>query len=116
LNGTQLLKDLLAAIEQVLIGKHAEAELTMTTPGSLRIPNLEGLLGRLPPDASPLQRDLLKVAIEALANYDYTSGGGRLDFADARGVGRLTLDGPRGGRRFELNYFPDRPRLAEVRP
>jgi len=96
--------------------ERAEAELTMTSPGSLRIPDLEGLLGRLPADTGPLQRDLLKVAIEALADYEYTSGGGRLDFAAPRGVGRLTLDGPRGGRRFELNYFQDRPLLAEVRP
>jgi len=29
LNGTQLLRDLLAAVEQVLIGKHAEAELAI---------------------------------------------------------------------------------------
>jgi hypothetical protein len=54
--------------------------------------------------------------MEALANYEYTSGGGRLDFADARGVGHLTLDGPRGGRRFQLNYYQDRPLMAEVRP
>ncbi len=96
--------------------ERAGGELTMTTPGSLRIPDLEALLGRLPPDTSPLERDLLKIAIEALADYDYTSGGGRLDFADGRGVGRLTLDGPRGGRRFELNYYQDRPLLAEARP
>jgi hypothetical protein len=96
--------------------ERAEGELTMTTPGSLRIPDLEGLLAKLPQGTSALQRDLLKIAMEALANYEYTSGGGRLDFADARGVGFLTLDGPRGGRRFQLNYYQDRPLMAEVRP
>jgi hypothetical protein len=94
--------------------ERAEADLTMTTPGSLRIPDLEGLLARLPADTTPLQRDLLRSAIEALADYRYTSGDGRIDFADGRGVGRLTLAGPSGGRRFTLNYYEDLPLLAEV--
>jgi hypothetical protein len=94
--------------------ERAEGALEMTTPGHLRIPDLEGLLARLPAGTSPLQRDLVRTAVEALADYDYTSGGGRLDFAGARGVGHLTLDGPRGSRRFELHSYEDLPLLAEV--
>lgn len=96
--------------------ERAEGELEMTTPGHLRIPDLEALLARLPKGTTPLQRDLMKTAVEALADYAYTSGGGRLDFAGGRGVGRLTLDGARGGRRFQLHYYEDLPLLAEVRP
>jgi hypothetical protein len=94
--------------------ERAEGELVMTTPGHLRIPDLDGLLARLPPGTSPLQRDLLRIAVQAFADYDYTTGDGRLDFAGGRGVGRLTLDGPRGGRRFALHYYEDLPLLAEV--
>ena len=94
--------------------ERAEGELVMTTPGHLRIPDLDALLARLPQDTAPLQRDLVKVAVEALADYAYTSGGGRLDFAGGRGVGRLELAGPRGGRRFALHYYEDLPLLAEV--
>jgi MoxR-like ATPase len=46
LNGTQLLKDLLAVIEQVLIGKHAEAELTiigLAAAGHLLIEDVPGV-------------------------------------------------------------------------
>jgi MoxR-like ATPase len=46
LNGTQLLKDLLAAIEQVLIGKHHEAELTiigLAAAGHLLIEDVPGV-------------------------------------------------------------------------
>ena len=94
--------------------ERAEGELTMTTPGHLRIPDLEGLLERLPAGTTRLQRDLVRTAVEALANYSYTSGSGRLDFADGRGVGRVTLEGPSGGRRLSLNYYEDLPLLAEV--
>jgi hypothetical protein len=94
--------------------ERAEGELVMTTPGHLRIPDLETLLARLPENTTEVQRDLVKVAVEAFADYAYTSGGGRLDFAGGRGVGRLTLDGPRGARRFALHYYEDLPLLAEV--
>jgi hypothetical protein len=94
--------------------ERAEGELTMTTAGHLRIPDLEGLLERLPADTTPLQRDLVRTAVEALANYSYTTGSGRLDFADGRGVGRLALEGPSGGRRLALHYYEDPPLLAEV--
>ncbi|HEY3061706.1 MAG TPA: MoxR family ATPase, partial [Chloroflexota bacterium] len=46
MNGTQLLKDLLAAIEQVLIGKHHEAELTiigLAAAGHLLIEDVPGV-------------------------------------------------------------------------
>jgi MoxR-like ATPase len=46
LNGTQLLKDLLAAVEQVLIGKHAEAELAiigLAASGHLLIEDVPGV-------------------------------------------------------------------------
>jgi len=46
LNGTQLLKDLLAAIERVLIGKHHEAELTiigLAAAGHLLIEDVPGV-------------------------------------------------------------------------
>jgi hypothetical protein len=94
--------------------ERADGELVMTTPGHLRIPDLDALLARLPSSTTALQRDLAKIAIQALADYAYTSGGGRLDFAAPRGVGRLTLDGPRGSRALELHYYQDVPLLAEV--
>jgi MoxR-like ATPase len=46
LNGTQLLRDLLAAVEQVLIGKHAEAELAivgLAAAGHLLIEDVPGV-------------------------------------------------------------------------
>jgi MoxR-like ATPase len=46
LNGTQLLQDLLGAVEQVLIGKHAEAELTIVgvaAAGHLLIEDVPGV-------------------------------------------------------------------------
>jgi hypothetical protein len=96
--------------------ERAEGELTLDGPGHVRFGALDALLERLPADATPLQRDLARTVVDALRDYAYTTGRGRLDYADAHGVARLALEGERGGRHLELHYHQDRPLVAEVRP
>src|SRR5262249_31793361 len=94
----------------------AQGVLATATPGRLRIPDVDGLLERLPPGTTGLRRDLARIAVEALGDYPYTSGSGLLDFADARGVGGVMRDGPRGPRGRVVRYSQDVPLPAEAPP
>ena len=96
--------------------ERAEAELMLRGPGAVRFPALDTMLERLPADASPLDRDVVKIVTDALRDFSYTTGSGRLQYADAHGRAELALDGARGGRRFALHYYGDAPLAAGVHP
>jgi hypothetical protein len=92
----------------------ARAELDFGRPGLLTIPALEGLLDRLPPQASSWQRDLARIAVETFRDFPYTTGSGKLDFADKRGEAHLGLAGERGKRQFDVYYYQDVPDVTHA--
>ena len=92
----------------------ARAELDFGRPGLLTIPALEGLLDRLPPEASSWQRDLARIAVETFKDFPYATGSGKLDFADRRGEAHLGLAGERGKRQFDVYYYQDVPDVTHA--
>lgn len=83
----------------------AEGDLVLAKPGRLEFTRLDE--SQIPKGWASWQRDLGKIALEALKNFEYDAGQGKLDFE--RGVGLATLDlkGPDGGRRLEVHYHGD---------
>ena len=92
----------------------ARAELDFGRPGLLTIPALDGLLDRLPPEASSWQRDLARIAVETFKDFPYATGSGKLDFADRRGEAHLGLAGERGKRQFDVYYYQDVPEVTHA--
>src|SRR5262249_53007636 len=93
----------------------ANGALSLDRPGQVSLPGLDALVDRLPPGAPAWQRQLARIAVEALRDYPYTSGEGSLDFANSRGEAKLSLDGPRGARRVEGHYRQDVPDEGSAR-
>jgi hypothetical protein len=92
--------------------ERAGARLDFTRPGMLRFPSLDTLLSKLPADTPSWQRDLARAAVQAFADYPYTSGGGTLSYVYPRGEAHLALAGARGKRRFDINYRQDEPTVV----
>ncbi len=90
----------------------ASADLRFTQPGVLRVPALDSLVSNLPASAPDWQRDLLRAAVQAFADYPYDSGGGTVRYLSPRGEADLELRSQRGKRRIEVNYFRDAPLVA----
>lgn len=80
----------------------AKGDLLLEKPGRLELTRLNE--SQIPADWPSWQRDLGKIALETLRNFDYDTGRGKLDFE--RGVGLATLDlaGPNGGRNLEVHF------------
>lgn len=85
----------------------AHADLDFKRAGVLSFPALDRLLERLPPETAAWQRDLARIAIETFRDYPYDTGTGTLRFAGARGEAHLGLDGTRGKRQFDVNYYDE---------
>ena len=80
--------------------------LDLPNPGMLEIKSMDGLLDRLPADTIAVKRDALKIAIDAFKTYPYEQGQLKIGYTPAGGVSTLKLDGPRGGRQFEVYFHP----------
>jgi len=82
--------------------EQARGDLSLTEPGRLEIQRLDA--ARIPADWPSWQRDLAKIGLEALKNFDYDEGRGKLSYEDGLGLGTLDLRGPDGGRKLEVRY------------
>jgi hypothetical protein len=80
--------------------------LSLPQAGQLRITSLDDLLNRLPADTPKLKRDAIKLAIDSLRTYPYTSGEFKIDYQPAQGLGTLRLDSPLGKRQFDIYWHP----------
>ena len=80
--------------------------LDLPNPGKLEIKSMDELLDRLPPDATSLKRDALKIAISAFQTYPYDSGHLKIDYKPTGGESSLKLEGPLGERNFEIYLHP----------
>jgi hypothetical protein len=75
--------------------------------GSMEIGKIDDLLARIPPAWSNLKRDSLRVALEAMKDFDYDTGSGDFWFTDGQGVFDLKLQGPLGSRTFQTVLHAD---------
>lgn len=76
-------------------------------PGRMEIGKIDGLLARIPPTWSHLKRDSLRVALEAMRDFDYEKGSGDFWFTDGQGIFDLKLQGPLGSRTFQTVLHSD---------
>ncbi|MBM4267619.1 MAG: hypothetical protein FJ144_13565 [Deltaproteobacteria bacterium] len=90
----------LVLVDQTL--ESALGDFTLKEPGRLEITKLDESM--IPASWPGWQRDLGRIAITALRDFDYTSGKGDLRYGDRRGFLDVDLEGPRGGRRLEARY------------
>jgi hypothetical protein len=75
--------------------------------GRMEIGKIDDLLARIPPAWSNLKRDSLRVALEAIRDFDYEKGAGDFWFTDGQGVFDLKLQGPLGSRTFQTVLHAD---------
>jgi hypothetical protein len=75
--------------------------------GSMEIGKIDDLLARIPPAWSNLKRDSLRVALEAMKDFDYDTGSGDFWFTDGQGIFDLKLQGPLGSRTFQTVLHAD---------
>ncbi len=83
----------------------ADGAVTIAKPGRLEITKIDE--SRIPTDWPSWQRDLARIGVQALRNFEYDEGRGTLSFE--RGVGLATLDltGPAGDRNVEVHYHAE---------
>ncbi|MGC1480733.1 MAG: hypothetical protein WA771_09535, partial [Chthoniobacterales bacterium] len=81
----------------------------LTKPGTLRIGKLDDVIERISPDWWTVKRDLTRIGLETLRDFEYTDAGGNFWFVQSRGILKLDLVGPHGSREFEvaLHQGPD---------
>lgn len=84
----------------------AQGDLSLPKPGRLEITRLEKF--QIPAGWSSWQRDLGRIAIDTLKNFDYDQGQGKLRFEEGLGLATLDLEGPNGGRKLEVRYHGER--------
>ena len=76
-------------------------------PGRMEIGKIDDLLARIPPTWSNLKRDSLRVALEAIRDFNYETGSGDFWFTDGQGIFDLKLQGPHGSRTFQTVLHSD---------
>jgi hypothetical protein len=76
-------------------------------PGRMEIGKIDDLLARIPSTWSHLKRDSLRVALEAIRDFDYEKGSGDFWFTDGQGIFDLKLQGPLGSRTFQTVLHSD---------
>ena len=81
--------------------RRLKGRLETKAPGRMEIGKIDDLLARIPTDWTNLKRDSLRVALEAIRDFDYDTGSGDFWFTDGQGVFDLKLQGPLGSRTFE---------------
>ena len=78
-----------------------------TAPGRMHIGKIDELLARIPSGWSPLKQDTVRIALETLRDFDYTTAGGEFWFVDRQGILDLALQGPLGSRTFHTVLHAD---------
>ncbi|GAB4168374.1 MAG: hypothetical protein Fur0032_06620 [Terrimicrobiaceae bacterium] len=87
--------------------QRVKGDLQITRPGRMEIHKLNDLLERVPPEWPSFRQDGMKIALEALRDYDFDQCQADFWFVDRQGVLDLALKGPTGSRNFEVVLHAD---------
>lgn len=87
--------------------RRVKGRIETKAPGRMEIGKIDDLLARIPPTWSNLKRDSLRVALEAIRDFDYEKGSGDFWFTDGQGIFDLKLQGPLGSRTFQTVLHSD---------
>ena len=74
--------------------------------GSLRITKLDELIAAIPRDGTHAKRDTLRIGLESLRDFPYTSGTASFWITEPVGQLHVKLDGHAGRRELEVNFNP----------
>ncbi len=74
----------------------------LTEPGTMRIGKIDDLLENLSPDWGSVKRDLTRIGLETMRDFDYDDAKGDFWFVQSQGILKLDLAGPNGSRDFEV--------------
>jgi hypothetical protein len=74
------------------------------TKGRLVVNKLNEMLAALPPEWSSIKREVSRVGLEALRDFDYTEGVSDFWFVGRRGMLRFQMKGPSGSRNLEVAF------------
>ncbi len=81
--------------------RRLKGHLETQAPGRITFGKIDQLLARIPTRWSPIKRDSLRIALEAMRDFDYYTGSGDFWFTDGQGIFDLKLQGPLGSRTFQ---------------
>ncbi len=82
----------------------ADGSMEMVSPGRMEIPRLEHLIEEFPRTWSVLQSSFAEAGVEALQNYEFEEGEGKLDFLQRDGTLTLSLRGAEGTRSLDMRF------------
>ncbi len=74
----------------------------LTKAGQLRIGKIDDLIENLSPEWGSLKRDITRIGLETLRDFEYTEAKGDFWFVQSQGILNLDLAGPNGSRNFEV--------------
>jgi hypothetical protein len=78
------------------------------SPGRFAIHALNDVLKEPPADMPSYQRDIMRIGVETLRDFDYDHATGKLRMYGREGKGRLSIRGPAGERNFDVNILDHR--------
>ncbi len=73
-----------------------------TEAGRIVVTKLDELLEAIPPDWASLKREITRVGLEALREFDYTEAGGSFWFVGREGLLKANMKGSSGSRNLEV--------------
>lgn len=88
-------------IERVLGSLHTKGG------GRLSVNKLNDLLEAMPAEWNPIKREVTRVGLEALRDFDYTEAGGDFWFVGREGLLNAKMKGPSGSRNIEIVLHGD---------
>lgn len=87
--------------------QRVKGDLQIAKPGRMEIRKLDDLLENVPPGWPEFRQDGMRIALEALRDYDFDSCEADFWFVDRQGILELDLGGPTGTRKFEVVLHAD---------
>lgn len=85
-----------------------DIKFTNPTPGKFSIQALNDALKAIPTDAASYQRDIMRIGVETVRDFEYAKVDGQCRFYGREGKGHLHFVGPTGSRNIELNVYDHR--------
>ena len=87
--------------------RRLKGHLETKSPGRMEIGKINDLIARIPSDWLQLKRDSLRIALEAMRDFEYDKASGDFWFTDGQGIFDLKLQGPLGSRTFQTVLHAD---------
>ncbi|MDB6076210.1 MAG: hypothetical protein JWO89_3850, partial [Verrucomicrobiaceae bacterium] len=85
-----------------------DIKFTNPTPGKFSIKALNDALNAIPSDTVSYQRDIMRIGVETVRDFEYAKVDGQCRFYGREGKGHLRFAGPTGSRNIELNIYDHR--------